>query len=380
MEGAFRRWFEELSKTHRVGQTAVADFDRWWLWGALAIVSSVALLAGFRSANNHLDWALLAGCLTAPGCLLAGAVGRYLYVRWRIRAFLLQFVVLLDKFTRRESQEDYRLAAEAAEVVLSRFTTTQAPWAVINDAVCALISRGRYAAALAAPSRWTSEGRESGRLLDPDNWALAEINLAEAEYCSGQIQEAFRRMNDLAERVSAEDGPFQGAAPEPIVALGLVTQQTWIACLRGDPTAVTLLEGTDDSAFPAEFRAEYHYTRAFALATAGDHEQARVEADTGCKASVRLSSQRNGIFLLATLAVLRGDTDTALERFHQGASHPFRYQGGDALWVWSQTLRGLGRAEEADEVLALLRERDPESGAAVKLGGARAPHNLPGMI
>jgi Tfp pilus assembly protein PilF len=133
------------------------------------------------------------------------------------------------------------------------------------------------------------------------------------------------------------------------------------------------LDSVDVQGLPEVYRAEVHYTRAFALSGVGDHEAAERAAREGIALASRASSVRNGTFLLGTLACAREDFQTAVEHFEAGAGHRYRAQGGDALLSWSRALRRLGRSDQAVRVARLVLERDPQSAAAAAGVGGDDP-------
>jgi tetratricopeptide (TPR) repeat protein len=302
--------------------------------------------------------------LTGLACLVVGwlvLVGRGARFMRRVRR--------LDATARAHRQAQLAGNCEAAlrqsEHLLALLPSGIALWWFVNRIVEASVTAGRYAEALAVTARWSDAAQARGAHLDPDSWALVEINLAEAEYCAGRIDAARQRMDRLQRQIEEKSGPFDGNPVSAIVVNGTATQRAWIAALHGEPCqSLRLLDGVDPQGIPEEYRSEIHYTRAFALSGTGDHQAAEKAAREGAALATRASSVRNGIFLLGTLACAREDFQTAVGYFEVGAGHSYRAQGGDALLSWSRALRRLGRAEQAEQVAQLVLERDPQSAAA----------------
>lgn len=225
----------------------------------------------------------------------------------------------------------------------------------VNDGVEVLVNAGRYREALDLSAHWSRGAESAGRMLDEPSWGLVEINLAEAEYNLGRLDEAWQRMCNL-ERAELTD---------PLVRSGMLLQKAWIEVLRDHGAeARALVDRADLEAIPRVYRAEVFYTRAAALCYAGDFDAAAREAEAGRSLAERASSERNGLFLLGTIAYRAGRLEEAADRFARGADHPYTYQGGDALLSWGEALRALGRDADARRAYELVLERDGQCAAA----------------
>jgi tetratricopeptide (TPR) repeat protein len=311
------------------------------------------------------------GVLAGLTCLLVGSVVLMLCgIRffWRGRRFKAAVQAVLDA----RFDGDGRAAAVASERALAMLPKSFAPWAIFNCVIEAHVTGGRYAEALSLAKRWSDGARARGVELGPNGWALVQINLAEAEYCAGDIDAAKQRMDHLFHCIEHERAPFDVHAVASIVRHGGMTQRAWIAALQGEAgEALRFIESVDAQLLPAEYRAEVHYTRAFALSRAGEHEAAERTARQGAALATRASSIRNGVFLLGTLACAREDFEAAVVHFELGASHSYRGQGGDALLAFSRALSRLGRADQAEATAHLVLERDPQSAAAASIRASR---------
>jgi tetratricopeptide (TPR) repeat protein len=227
----------------------------------------------------------------------------------------------------------------------------EAPPSTRNAAINALISVGAYREALLQdpPDEVPQNAADAGELV------LCQINLAEAEYNLGRWDEAEARLCPL----DLAGGAFD------ITRAGLLQQRAWIAVHRGRPKdALDLCGGVTEKWLPAEYRVEYHFTRAAAFIAATRVQEAEAALDEGRRAARRPSSKRNAMFLRARLAAARGDWAAAEQDCRTAANHRYRSQGGDGLLLWAEALEKLGRGVEAMEARRLVVQRDPESEAA----------------
>ncbi|HEX2675462.1 MAG TPA: hypothetical protein VHM19_02450 [Polyangiales bacterium] len=238
------------------------------------------------------------------------------------------------------------------------------PWIHVTAMIDTLIMAGRYREALALPDHWSAASRARGAARQPEAYVLARVNACEALYNLGRVDEAAALVADLHFECDRERSPA--------VRAGVRVQQAWIAALAG--RARDALELTHDArALPVTYRAELAYTRALSWSLLGEHARARSEALRGFRRSVRVSSFRNGHYLLGVLAHRAGEHVRALPHFEVGAMHPYRGQGGSALLCYGDTLRALGREREARAAYALVIARDPQ-GAACRDASARISH------
>lgn len=247
-------------------------------------------------------------------------------------------------------REDGKLT-EAIALVKARLLEPDVPVSNRNIAIDILISAGDYEAALSAEQR-PFIARNPREAL---NLALIQINLAEADYNLGRWDAAEARLRPLDVACSSF----------PITRAGLLVQRAWIAAHCGRPTeALDLCASVKPRWLPLAYRAEYHFTRAAALLASGRTGDAAEAVREGEKIARRRSSRRNALFLRARVAAADGDWDRVERLCREAAGHAYRAQGGAALLLWAQALKQLGRHREADEVLRLVSQRDPESEAA----------------
>jgi tetratricopeptide (TPR) repeat protein len=224
-------------------------------------------------------------------------------------------------------------------------------WLVVaNDAVNRCITGGRYAEALLIGAR--VEPAIQSQQFPPHEGALVHINLAEAEYNLGRWEDAEHRLRDLDDRSA-------GAA---ITRAGLMLQRAWIFAHQGrGKEAWACAQRTAATDLPEDFRTERHYTRAAALIACGRLDQATAEIGRGLAIRRRPSSERNGWFMLARLAAIKGDLRDASGWCTRASAHSYKGQGGDGLLLWGEVLERLGRIDDARRAWTLVGERDPES-------------------
>jgi tetratricopeptide (TPR) repeat protein len=243
-------------------------------------------------------------------------------------------------------------AVEAARALL-RFS---APLSLPNAAINAFISAGLYAEAVEV-------GQQPYKSFRSAEWALVQVNLAEALYNLGQWKEAWELLEGLDDL----------AAPSPIAADGLAIQRAWILAHQGKGTeALAELEKADRGGIPPIFQTETHYARGAAHLAAGQPAEALAEIEQGAKVALRVSSQRNALFMRARVALAQGRLDEAEHLCREASAHPYRGQGGDGLLLWGDILERLNRSGEAVEAWRLAVERDPQSESA-RLAGERLP-------
>jgi tetratricopeptide (TPR) repeat protein len=242
-------------------------------------------------------------------------------------------------------------ALATLDLLRAQLSDDVCPWICLNAMIDTLVMAGQYRAALELPLNWSARAREQGALGDPRYVALAHVNMAEALYNMGRVEEAWQ----MVQRVSAELGD------DAVALAGVRLQQAWIAVLRREPAAA--LEVASEvrvRALPFAYHAELRYTKASALCALGRHAAARREALAGCQCAVRASSARNGLFLLASIALGAGDIDRALLHFEAAMKHPYQAQGGAALFAYAQLLGERGQMASACATYRALLERDPE--------------------
>ena len=313
--------------------------------------------------------------LVAALCIGIGAatVPLFLLIRWAMRlASLLPVTRQVDRTrlplltqeleTAWQAHIDGKPAlavATSARTVdwLVEYAPNRCPWIFVNSHVNVLINAGLYRQALAVPKRWSPSARMAGRRADLPAYLLTQINLAEALYNLGRLGCAAKLLDGV--RAEPEARRF------PLVRAGVTMQLAWLAVLRGKSAeASELLVGYAPSALPKLFRSEYWYTRGAALRERGNLDEARQTIEQGVRMARRASSDRNGIFLLGSVAFRANDLRAAVRHFEQGVAHTYKAQGGDALLMLAEAYARLERPADMKRTYALVIERDPESKAA----------------
>ncbi len=222
-----------------------------------------------------------------------------------------------------------------------------------NLAMNILIAAGRYREALAGL------GQPWRRLVNDDSgfWrtTLASVQMNEAE--------AMMNLGD-SERAARHVTIWPGHPVWPQTASFLAVHATWMHAVRGE---LEHARGAYEAVgvLDPDYRSEAYYASAFVNLAAGDLASAAKDVHQGLKAARRASSERNGLFLLATVARRRGDVEEALSLFQQGAEHRYQGQGGSALLEWGDLCAALARHEDARRAWAWAVERDPQSSAAI---------------
>ena len=240
---------------------------------------------------------------------------------------------------------------EAVALVKARLLKREVPAQTRNTAIDVLISAGEYQAALDAEPK----PRMPTKALEAMGLALIQVNVAEAEYNLGRWEAAEGRLRPLD----------LGCWLFPISRAGLLQQRAWIAAHRGrGAEALELCAAVKPRWLPRMFRVEYHFTRAAAFLASGRTDEAARALGIAERFAVRVSSQRNALFMRARVAAARGDWPEVERLCRQAAGHPFRGQGGAGLLLWAQALKELARTTERTETLRLVTERDPQSESA----------------
>jgi tetratricopeptide (TPR) repeat protein len=223
-----------------------------------------------------------------------------------------------------------------------------------NCVVNIFINAGLYLEALDIERGWQGPSNPEAPSAARE-WALVRFNLVEAVYNLGGWEAASARLSALEET----------ARGYPFLWNFFPVQRAWILAHTGrGGDALAALENVDYQRVPWVYRSEVHFTHAAALLALCRYEEAEREAHMGLRLARRVSSKRNGLFLLGRIAMAAGRLEEALRFFQAGATHPYKGQGGDALLAWGDCLQKLGRQEEAREAWQLVLARDPQSGAA----------------
>lgn len=102
----------------------------------------------------------------------------------------------------------------------------------------------------------------------------------------------------------------------------------------------------DASVLP-NYEAEVAYTWAALERESGNFAIALTHAELGMRQAKRVSSKRNGQFLVAGIAALMGDSARARSLFDAGVAADYRGQGGDGLTRFAAFLDSLSERQAA---------------------------------
>lgn len=240
----------------------------------------------------------------------------------------------------------------------------------MNCAVEALVTAGLYREALEALGELHPDDWQHARFLRIPGWELPKINAAEALSEMGRVDEA-RRMLDEVD---------SGEPSHAIVSTGSSVHRAWIDARYADAAAALgAVEAVDPARLGSWYQSEWHFTRASALLGLRRYEDALAAVRAGRDKAVRISSERNGLFLEARIRLAQGDAEAAARSAEAAALHPYRGQGGDGLLVWGDALLALGKRDAAAEAWKRVLARDPQSVAALaaleRLGRIHLPMN-----
>jgi tetratricopeptide (TPR) repeat protein len=240
---------------------------------------------------------------------------------------------------------------ELMRSVLADWPRDECPWIFVNSAVDLFVSSGCYRDALSAARGWSKSARLRGRKSDRVAFAITRINQAEALHNLGRDTEALARL-DEASRFGQGD---------PLAMNGLSCLRSWILLHRGELHRARREIASVDASMLPNYEAEVAYTWAALERESGNLSLALTHAEHGLSQAQRVSSKRNGQFLVAGIAALMGDSARARSLFDAGVAADYCGQGGDGLFRFAAFLDAEGEHQAAARVLALLVERDPES-------------------
>jgi hypothetical protein len=284
----------------------------------------------------------------------------YRYGHWRTTVRLSPGNTLPERLLRAVALKNLGDASGATVLLdgaLAELRTASAFGALVNFALDLLIAVGRYREALELE---TSMGPRRGW-----QWAVAQANFAEAEYCQGRVQAAQARLaNPEIDRLSAK-------IPFATSAVGL--QRAWLAVMLGDShTALAQMASISPTDCPRSYRAEWHFTSAAAHSLAGHPDLADAAVELGARISLRSSSTRNALALRGALMRTRRKLPEAEHWLSLAAAHPWQGQSGGLLLAWGEVLHELGHGNQAATAWQRAVAQDPESEAAA-LAAKRLP-------
>lgn len=297
--------------------------------------------------------------ISAPDMLYRGATNAVRAGKWKRALFMLRILrwsplaskksLVLLEFAALSALRDPASMERAFALLQNRAPS----WRETNIAVDCLISVGRYREALERAARMPEDMRPSPGVRLPTDYALVQINLAEALYNLGRWEEAERILDPLHN--VANDSWLLGS--------GVIMQRAWIASHRGRAAEAWALMEQRPYLGP-RYQSEIHFTRAAALRELKRLDEAEREARAGLLAAVRPSSVRNAHFVLGHVEIARGNLAAAERHFATGAANRWQGQGGDGLLAWGDCLAAQNRRAEAETAWNLAIARDPQSECA----------------
>ncbi|HYQ04725.1 MAG TPA: tetratricopeptide repeat protein [Polyangiaceae bacterium] len=213
------------------------------------------------------------------------------------------------------------------------------------------VNAGKYRAAILAPRRfrWGLLRRHL-----PDLCEIANINRAEALHNIGR--------NDLALKLLTRT-----PRANPISVSGGAMLEAWILADEGRTDAArALYRSIDARPLCPYYWSETLYTRALIELSAGEYDLAFVSVSDGLARAIRVSSERNGLFLLGRVEALRGNLDRAIAHYEGARRHRYRGQSARGLFELGQLYERQNRPAAARSVYAQAIEEDAESVAATR--------------
>ncbi len=304
--------------------------------------------------NAGLDLGRISRALKKPWTRARATGIAYRYGFWRTTLWLSAGDGLHQRVWRAVALKNLGDAGAAAALIDEALTEPRPPrvfHVLMNPMLDVLIALGRYGDALRL------EPSIPG--LRDWQWALAQSNLAEAEYCQGNFSQAHTRLSQPA--LDAAAGLV------PLAKSTVALQRAWLAAQLGDAkTALNEVARVSAADSPRSYRAEWYFTAAAAHSLAGDAVEADAALEAGSKVALRSSSIRNALALRGVLMRARGKLREAEHWLSRAATHRWRKQGGNLLLSWGDVLSELGRADEARSAWKRAIAEDPESDAAVQ--------------
>jgi tetratricopeptide (TPR) repeat protein len=248
-------------------------------------------------------------------------------------------------------------AVDAARRLLIASLRGGCSWSIVNSIVCTFVNGGRYLEAIHAQGRYSARSRAEDKASEPLAFATTQINRAEAFFNLGETEEALALLEHV--RASVE--------PDPFIRNGHVCLHAWILIHENElERARELLARLELEPLSPVYAAEVHFTRAAFERELGNLEPAIEYAERGLAVSVRPSSERNGLFMIASIEALRGNDARAKAYFVRAVEHHYRGQGADGLFRYAEFLERTEGKAAAEAAYQLLIERDGESALATR--------------
>jgi tetratricopeptide (TPR) repeat protein len=235
----------------------------------------------------------------------------------------------------------------AEQLSALRSVTTDVSFWTANKAVCIEVAAGRYTEALS----WRELCPDAPAVRDME--LLLRVNEAEAMVNLGRVEESLAWI-----------------AHEPaldFVRAGMGCHRAWCFTIlnRLDDAAASLAQ-TPAGDLGEQYESEWHLTAAALATSAADWSKAEAALKEAASLAVRASTKRNIDFARGMLLAAQSRHHDSLVHFERGASAQYTGQGGAALLAWGDSLKAVGREEEARRAWLLCAQRDPQSPAAAR--------------
>jgi tetratricopeptide (TPR) repeat protein len=224
-------------------------------------------------------------------------------------------------------------------------------WNWINSATTVLITNGRYRDALELDRDLSAEELQHAKEADPSGWGIVLINRAEALHNLDRNHEAHQLL-DEAEPLMAT---------YPLGHHGLRCLRAWILIHEGAlERAREILSTVEAAPLTIIYEPELEFTWAALERDAGAYQKALSHAERGLRFATRISSLRNGQYMVASILAAEGQS-AALSWFEKALAHPYTGQSAYGLQRFAAFLETQGDSARASQIKALIEERDPES-------------------